>query len=89
MIFKTRLVQCETKRPPKYPGDLTKVNCTLTTKVTNIDRSLLVEKVSPNGSIYHNLQFDIVVTLQAASAVMKFSTEIDGKEMGSVVASYE
>lgn len=89
ITFQTQLFQCESKLPPKYPGDSTKPNCTLTTKMTNIDRSLLEETVSPNGSTYYRLHYDLVVTLQAASAVMKFSSEIDGKEMGSVVASYE
>lgn len=57
--------------------------------MTGIDRSLLVEVVSPNGLTYYNIYYNLVITLQKASAVMKFSSEINGKETGSVVANYE
>lgn len=89
MIFKVKLIQCGAKQPPNYPDDSTKIDCTLTTNMTGIDCSLLKEYSSPNGSIYYKLPLDLAVTLQAASAVMKFSSEVDGKETGSVEASYE
>lgn len=57
--------------------------------MTGIDCSLLKEYSSPNGSIYYKLPLDLVATLQAGSAVLKFSSEFDGKETGSVEASYE
>lgn len=57
--------------------------------MSGIDRSLLVEVVSPNGLTYYNIYYNLVITLQKASAVMKFSSEINGKETGSVVANYE
>lgn len=89
LILEHELIQCETMRPPKYPGESTKVNCTLITNMTGIDRSLLVEVVSPNGLTYYNIYYNLVITLQKASAVMKFSSEINGKETGSLVANYE
>ena len=40
-----------------------------------------------DGSTYYDVYFDLVVTL--SSAVMKFSAEVSGKEVGSVIAKYD
>lgn len=40
-----------------------------------------------DGNKYVRIHYDIVINIQ--SAIMKFSLEIDGKEMGSVDVNYE
>lgn len=88
LVFDDELIQCETLQPAKYPKEgLTRTNCQLTADLRNVDRSVFKKKMSLQNGTYYEVHYDLVVTIQAA--VMKFSLEIDGKEMGSVEALYE
>ena len=89
LIFTDELMQCETLQPVKYPkAGVTKVNCSLTANLTGVDRSFFKRKMKASGlGYYYEVHYNLAVTTQAA--VMKFSLEINGKEMGSVEASYK
>jgi hypothetical protein len=52
-----------------------------------MDRSLLREVVGVDGKNYVDVNYSLVVTL--SSAIMKFSLEVKGKEIGSVTAEYK
>ena len=88
LIFKDELIQSEAIQPPKYPkAGLTKTNCTLTADFSGVDRSQFKQRMSLTGGPFYEIGYDLIVTLQ--SAMMKFSSEINGKEMGSVEAVYD
>lgn len=89
LTFVDQLIQCESTHPATYPGQSTSVNCTLTADLRGINRDLLQKKTSANFKRYYDIEFDLVVTLEAASPVMKFSLEVGGQEMGSVKARYD
>lgn len=88
LIFKDELVQCETMQPAAYPREgVTKPNCTLTADLRTVDRSHFKARTGPNGKLYHDVFYDLAITIQ--SATMKFGLEIGGVEIGSVAARYE
>lgn len=88
LIFKDVLYCDESVRPNRYPNEnAIKPNCTLTTDLRTIDKSLLQNKTGADGKPYVDVYYDLVVSLN--SALMKFSLEIKGKEYGSVAAKYE
>ncbi|KAI9647988.1 hypothetical protein NHQ30_002616 [Ciborinia camelliae] len=87
LIFATDLQQCESIVAPVYPDTSIKTNCTLTVDLTGVDRTNFKQNVGMNGKPCWDVHFDLVVTIMPA--VMKFSLEIKGKEMGSVVAKYD
>ena len=89
LIFQTELLQCDAPHPPRYPTtDVTKVNCVLTADLRAVDRSLFMKTRMVDGTGYgYDVHFDLALTVE--TAVMKFSLEIGGREMGSVTASYE
>ncbi|MCJ1377667.1 hypothetical protein MMC17_000763 [Xylographa soralifera] len=88
LIFTDELIQCEAVQPAKYPKQgVTNVNCVLTSDLTGVDRSHFKTKTSTRGAIYYDVYYNLAVTIEAA--VMKFSLEINGKEIGSVTAAYE
>ena len=89
LIFESDLMHCETLIAPKWPiQGVTKRNCTLTADLRFVDRRLFKKVSLWDGTGYgYKVSYNLIVTL--AAAVMKFSLEIDGKEMGSVAAVYE
>lgn len=52
-----------------------------------MDKAQFKRKAGLDGQFYWDVYYDLVVTIQ--EAVMKFSLEIKGREMGSVEAKYE
>ncbi|MCJ1301655.1 hypothetical protein MMC08_004456, partial [Hypocenomyce scalaris] len=88
LIFKDELMQSESIQPPLYPKHgLTTPNCTLIADLRNVDRSLFRARSGHNGKVYHDVYYDLAITLQSAG--MKFSLEIGGEEIGSVEAKYD
>jgi hypothetical protein len=89
LIFEDQLIQSEAKAPPVHPGHgLTAINCKLTADLRNVDRSQFIKKTGADGLQYVLVYYDLVVSIQTG-AVMKFSCEIKGKEMGTVIAKYD
>jgi hypothetical protein len=88
LIFTDELVQCETIRPAPYPKDgVTKVNCSMKADLRHIPKSHFKEKTAVDGQIYYDISYNLVITTK--TAIMKFSLEIGGQEMGSVEAKYD
>jgi hypothetical protein len=88
LIFMSDLIQSENKLPPVHPASsTTKVNCVVTSDLRNVDRKHFEKVDGEDGKTYVKVNFDLVITIQ--TAVMKFSLEIKGKEMGSVNANYD
>jgi hypothetical protein len=89
LIFEDELVQSEAKVPPVHPGPgLTSINCTLTADLRNVDRSQFAQVTGSDGEKYVKVYYDLVISIQTG-AVMKFSLEIKGKEIGTVIAKYD
>jgi hypothetical protein len=89
LIFEDELIRGEAKVPPVHPGlGLTATNCKLTADLRNVDRSQFPKKTGADGLQYVLVYYDLVVSIQTG-AVMKFSCEIKGKEMGTVIAKYD
>lgn len=89
LIFEDELIQSEAKVPPIHPGPgLTAINCRLTADLRNVDRTQFIKKNGVDGQKYVDIYYDLVVSIQTG-AVMKFSCEIKGREMGTVIAKYD
>jgi len=87
LIFEDELIQSEAINPPKYPGQgATKANCNLTADFRKVPNTQFHSEVDKNGRGYYEVHYDLVVTLKTAS--MRFSAQIDGRDVGSVDAKY-
>lgn len=86
LIFKSILRYSETNVAPIYPGPDVKTCCKVRADLTDIDRKKLIRKTGVDGKKYYEVHYCLV--LSTATANMKFSLEFDGKEMGSVEATY-
>ncbi|TGO63683.1 hypothetical protein BCON_0011g00230 [Botryotinia convoluta] len=88
LIFTNKLLQSENNIAPIHPSpNSTKTNCILTTDLRDINKSCLKRVMGLDRKEYWDLDYDLVVSIN--DAVMKFSFEIEGKEMGAVEASYD
>ncbi|KAF4626672.1 hypothetical protein G7Y89_g11485 [Cudoniella acicularis] len=88
LIFRSELIQSECKTAPIYPSpSSTTINCVLTADLRSVDRSHFKKRIGVDGVTYVDVHFDLVITIKPA--VMKFSLEINGKEMGTVNAKYD
>lgn len=87
LIFRDELLQCESTVAPIHPGQAVKPNCVLRSDLRNVDRSNFKQRTSRSGMPCWDVHYYLVVTI--SSAVMKFSLEIEGKEIGSVEANYD
>lgn len=87
LIFTEELLQCEQVVAPEYPEKgVIQSNCRLKSDLRKMNREHLCKKTSSSGESYYEIPYALVITLQAA--VMSFSVEVNGKEMGSVEAKY-
>jgi hypothetical protein len=87
LIFTDKLIESKSKSPPTHPTEgETKTNCTLKSDLTTVDKSNFVKRTGVDGKQYYDIHYELVVTTQSAN--MKFSLEINKKEMGSVEANY-
>ena len=88
LIFRTHLTECALDQAVAHPKDgITSDNCVLTSDLTGVDRSNFKSKIGLDGEPYFEVHYNLVVSMQ--TAMMKFSLEIDGEEMGSVQAKYD
>jgi hypothetical protein len=89
LIFKTNLLQSEAKIAPIYPSSsATPTNCTLTADLTSVDPNTFKKKLGvEDKKEYWEVHYDICITVQPA--VMRFSLEVQRKEMGSMEARYD
>jgi hypothetical protein len=82
LIFHDELITDESVLSSPHPKEgVTKTNCRLTAGLTQVDRSHFENSQGSDGKSYVDVHYDLVVTV--SSAVMKFSLEIKGKELGS------
>ncbi|KAL8642198.1 MAG: hypothetical protein Q9226_008534, partial [Calogaya cf. arnoldii] len=88
LIFTDDLLECAIDRAVKYPKEgVTTANCKLTADLNAVNRHHFHSKVALDGTPYFDVHYNLVVSTK--TAIMKFSLEVDGEEMGSVEASYE
>ena len=88
LIFDDELIQSENSVAPNHPyPTATRPNCLLTADLRSIDRSHFKKRTGVDGQLYVDIHYNLVITVKPA--VMKFSLEVNGKEMGSVSAKYD
>lgn len=88
LIFTIPLLHSNNKSPPVYPSSAaTELNCNLVTDLRGVNRNRFPKRVGADGLLYTYVNFDVAITM--VSAVMKFSLELDGREMGAVQANYD
>jgi len=88
LIFTHKLVECETTKPARYPkAGVTKINCSMKADLRNIPKYHFKEKKAIDGRTYYDVDYNLVITMK--TAIMKFSLEIGGQELGSVQAKYD
>jgi hypothetical protein len=89
LIFKTNLLQSGAKTAPVYPSSSsTPTNCTLTADLTGVDRDMFKKRIGvEDKKVYWDVYYDICIMVQPA--MMRFSLEVRGEEMGCVEARYD
>lgn len=88
LIFTESLYECSLDQAVKYPKKgVTSRNCRLTADLTSVSKHHFQKLTALDGMPYYDVHYDLVISTK--TAIMKFSLEVDGKEMGSVEASYE
>ncbi|KAG6116280.1 hypothetical protein E4U14_000333 [Claviceps sp. LM454 group G7] len=82
------LWQCEDRIAPPHPSKAKKLdrNCTVTADLTGVPKHNFHPERDTEGKLYYTLDINLVVALK--SAVMTFSMEVDGEEMGSAEVDY-
>ncbi|KAG6024262.1 hypothetical protein E4U40_003410 [Claviceps sp. LM458 group G5] len=82
------LWQCEDEDAPIHPAKATKLkrNCSVTADLTGVPKDKFTRKSDKTGKAYYALNINLVMTFK--SAVMTFSMEVDGEEMGSTEVDY-
>ncbi|KAG6230550.1 hypothetical protein E4U34_000368 [Claviceps purpurea] len=88
LIYTHPLWQCEDKVAPPYPskGNKLAVNCHVTADLRGVPKDKFIPRIDKEETIYHVLNINLVMTFK--SAVMTFSMEVDGEEMGSTEVDY-
>ncbi|KAF5964023.1 Hsp70 chaperone protein [Fusarium bulbicola] len=84
--FHDELWMSETQVQPQHPTKDVKLNCILKSDLTTVDRSRFKEVVAIDGREWLKVQYDLVIS--TTDAAMKFWLEFDGKEAGSILATY-
>ncbi|KAL8671694.1 MAG: hypothetical protein Q9168_003816 [Polycauliona sp. 1 TL-2023] len=88
LIFSDDLLECSLDQPVKYPKKgVTSTNCRMTANLTSIGEQHFHRRTGLDGTPYVDVHYDLVISTK--TAIMKFSLEVDGKEMGSIEANYE
>lgn len=86
LIFIGELLYSETETAPVYPGNSVKTLCKLRSDLRHVNKSTFEEYKGADGNMYIEVKYDLFVCTTAAN--LKFSLEINGKEMGGVEATY-
>ncbi|CAO1601112.1 hypothetical protein XANCAGTX0491_004776 [Xanthoria calcicola] len=88
LIFADDLLECSQDQAVKYPKTgVTSTNCRVTADLTSVSKHHFQKLTALDGTPYYDVHYDLVISTK--TAIMKFSLEVDGQEMGSVEASYE
>ncbi|KAF5688118.1 Hsp70 chaperone protein [Fusarium denticulatum] len=87
LVFQDKLSMSEVLLAPQHPTSDVRTNCTLTSDLRAVDKSLFTERVGIDGREWLQVKFELVISTREAA--MKFWLEYDGKEVGSVFATYE
>ncbi|TEY57363.1 hypothetical protein BOTCAL_0220g00160 [Botryotinia calthae] len=87
LMFKKSLHHCELISAPVRPDPTVVVNCSLQVDLRGVERTKFRERIDILGVQCWDVHFDLVVTIN--SAIMMFSLEYNGEEMGSVEAKYD
>ncbi|KAJ4387858.1 hypothetical protein N0V93_008461 [Gnomoniopsis smithogilvyi] len=87
LVFFTELCYSEKDVAPIYPDSSMKVVCRVRADLSSVDKKLFEPLIGINDRRLLTVKYDLV--LSTAEANLKFSLEIDGKEMGSAVATYD
>ncbi|KAH7219581.1 hypothetical protein DER44DRAFT_91009 [Fusarium oxysporum] len=87
LVFREKLSMSEAVLAPQHPTSDVKTSCTLTSDLRSVDKSLFKDRVGIDGREW--LQIDFVLVISTKEAAMKFWLEYDGKEVGSVYATYQ
>ncbi|KAG5935629.1 hypothetical protein E4U59_005506 [Claviceps monticola] len=82
------LWQCEDKLAPFYPSKAKKLrlNCTVTADLRHVAKTKFLPWTDREGKSFYTLVFSLIMTYK--SAIMTFSIEVDGEEMGSTEVDY-
>ncbi|KAG6302017.1 hypothetical protein E4U09_004022 [Claviceps aff. purpurea] len=82
------LWQCEDKLAPFHPSKAKKLlrNCTVTADLRHVAKRKFIPSTDTKGKRFYKLRFSLIMTYK--SAVMTFSIEVDGEEMGSTEVDY-
>ncbi|THV48951.1 hypothetical protein BGAL_0219g00150 [Botrytis galanthina] len=86
LIFNEHLDHCELQSAPIRPDPTVAVNCSLQVDLRSVDPATFREKIDRLGNPCWDIRYQLVVTVN--SAIMTFSLEYKGKNMGSVEAKY-
>lgn len=86
LVLHDNLVWSDELAAPMYPGPTVKTCCTVRADLSAVSKNDFTEKVECDGKSYYDVHYELV--LSTAHANFKFSLEMNGKEMGSVEASY-
>ncbi|PNP76464.1 hypothetical protein FNYG_10202 [Fusarium nygamai] len=84
--FQDELWMSETQVQPQHPTKEVKLNCVLKSDLTTVDSSRFKEVVGFDGREWLRVEYDLVISTR--DAAMKFWLEFDGKEAGSILATY-
>ena len=88
LVFEDDLIECSLDKPVDYPkAGVTKPNCTVTTDLSDIDPEMLTVKKGQDGEEYVDIRYKLIV--ETKDALMRFSVDFMGQEMGSVEAKYD
>jgi len=87
LIFSCELLECEENKGPRYKTDAVTINCRVTVDLRNMDHSGWERKYDAvDGVPYIRVWYDLVVEVD--NALMKWSAEVKGKEVGVVDVRY-
>ncbi|KAF5628925.1 Hsp70 family heat shock protein [Fusarium sp. NRRL 52700] len=87
LLFQDKLSMSDVVLAPQHPTSDVRTNCTLTSDLRAVDKSLFKDRVGIDGREWLQVKFELVISTREAA--MKFWLEYDGKEVGSVFATYE
>ncbi|KAL9027295.1 MAG: hypothetical protein Q9196_004162 [Gyalolechia fulgens] len=88
LICTDDLLECSLDQAIKYPKTgITSINCKLTADLTAVNKRHFQSKIGIDGTPYFDIHYDLIVSTK--TALMKFSLEVAGEEMGSITAKYE
>jgi hypothetical protein len=84
--FRDELWMSETQLQPQHPTGDVKLNCILKSDLSELDKSRFKEVIGIDGREWLKVTYDLVISTREAA--MKFWLEFDGKEAGSILATY-